>query len=109
MKFRVVCQQTSSDGTESHYAWWSRKQTVALAGSIAIWIASMYDAWRKGLFASTLTHLLHFVRWWESVHHTGDIAEARPHRIHAAGLCAFSIQPASTPVRLHYQCARCRC
>ena len=42
-----------------------------------------------------------------SSHHRRN--RRRSHRIHAARLCALSIQPRSTAVWLHHQFARCRC
>jgi hypothetical protein len=47
----------------------------ASAGSTASWTASMSADLRQSLY-SYAHSLLHFVRWWESVHHTGDISEA---------------------------------
>src|ERR1700739_4368737 len=74
MKFRGICQKTSS-GAHSPI------QVVEQStGKGVAWINRYLDREyvrrlaHKSLF--TYAHsLLHFVRWWESVHHTGDIAE----------------------------------
>jgi integrase len=75
MKFRVVYQQTSSDGQ-------SPVRVVDPATDCGVgWINRYLDReYVRRVADRTLRlyahHLLHFVRWWESVHHTGDIAEA---------------------------------
>ena len=73
MKFRVICQKTSS-GAHSPI------QVVEQSGGKGVaWINRYLDREyvrrlaNKSLF--TYAHsLLHFVRWWESVHHTGEIS-----------------------------------
>src|ERR1700731_4017173 len=53
----------------------SRAPAARSAGSIVSWTASMF-AGLAGKTLRTYAHnLLHFVRWWESVHHTGDAVE----------------------------------
>jgi hypothetical protein len=41
-------------------------------------------------------HLLHFLRWWESVHHTDVIVERR-HQVHSTRLRALSVRTTTTP------------
>jgi hypothetical protein len=76
--------------------------------------------------------LLHFVRWWESVHHTGEISRAdltestlldymvqtveffgqilgRPYRIDPARLHALPVQSRTCALRLHHQRPRGLC
>jgi len=73
MKFSVICQKTSS-GAHSPI------QVVEQStGKGVAWINRYLDREyvrrlaNKSLF--TYAHsLLHFVRWWESVHHTGEIS-----------------------------------
>jgi hypothetical protein len=48
-------------------------------------------------------NLLHFVRWWESLHHRGDIVERGPDRVDAPGLCALPVQPTTSAFRFHHQ------
>src|SRR5260370_8753429 len=75
MKCRVICQKSSS-GAHSPI------QVVEQStGKGVAWINRYLDreyvrrVANKSLF--TYAHsLLHFVRWWESVHHTGEISAA---------------------------------
>jgi integrase len=75
MKFRVICQKTSS-GAHSPI------QVVEQStGKGVAWINRYLDREyvRRLANKSLLTYahsLLHFVRWWESVHHTGEISAA---------------------------------
>jgi len=75
MKFRVICQKTSS-GTQSPI------QVVEQStGKGVAWINRYLDREyvRRLANKSLLTYahsLLHFVRWWESSHHTGEISAA---------------------------------
>ena len=73
MKFRVLYQQTDN----AHSPIQIVEQTT---GRSVGWINRYLDReYVRRLAKTTLRSyahsLLHFVRWWESVHHTGDIAE----------------------------------
>ena len=48
-------------------------------------------------------NLLHFVRWWASVHHTGDVVGRRPYRINAAGLYPIPVRSTTSAFRFHHQ------
>jgi len=73
MKFRVICQKTSSvtqspiqvveQSTGNGVAWINRYLDREYVRRLA----------NKSLFAYAHS-LLHFVRWWESIHHTGEIS-----------------------------------
>ena len=72
MKFRVIHQKTPS-GAHSPY-----QVVEQLTGRGVAWINRFLDREYVRRLASTSLYsyahsLLHFVRWWESVHHTGDI------------------------------------
>src|ERR1700674_5653063 len=75
MKFHVIYQQTSPNAQcPVHVV----EQTT---GREVVWINRYLDReYVRRLADRSLRiyayHLLHFVRWWESVHHTGDLAEA---------------------------------
>ena len=76
MKFRVICQKTSS-GAHSPI------QVVEQStGQGRRWINRYLDREyvrrlaRQESAYSYAHSLLHFVRWWESVHHTGEISAA---------------------------------
>ena len=75
MKFHVVHPPSPAMDTVP-FALSSRPPAARSAGSIVSWTASTFAAWRTRRYAPTLTNLLHFVRWWESVHHTGDVVES---------------------------------
>ena len=74
MKFRVVHQKTPS-GAHSPY------QVVEQSTGKGVgWINRYLDRDYVRRLANTslysyANNLLHFVRWWESVHHTGDITK----------------------------------
>jgi integrase/recombinase XerD len=74
MKFRVVHQKTPS-GAHSPY------QVVEQSTGKGVgWINRYLDRDYARRLANTslysyANNLLHFVRWWESVHHTGDISK----------------------------------
>jgi len=75
MKFRVIYQQTP------HNARGPIHLIESTSGREVGWINRYLDReYVRRLADTTLRtyahNLLHFVRWWESVHHTGDIAEA---------------------------------
>jgi len=75
MKFRVVCKKTASGAHSPIFV--IEEET----GQGVDWINRYLDREYvrrladKSLY-SYAHSLLHFVRWWESVHHTGDISEA---------------------------------
>lgn len=74
MKFRVIHQKTSS-GAHSPF------QVVEQSTGKGVgWINRYLDRDYVRRLANTSLYsyansLLHFVRWWESVHHTGDISK----------------------------------
>src|SRR5271165_1018683 len=75
MKFRVIYQQTP------HNARGPIHLIESTSGREVGWINRYLDReYVRRLADTTLRtyahNLLHFVRWWESIHHTGDIAEA---------------------------------
>src|SRR5947209_4183901 len=74
MKFCVIHQQTS------HNAHCPRRVVEQSTGQGVAWINRYLDREYVRRIADTTLrtyahNLLHFVRWWESVHHTGDIGE----------------------------------
>src|SRR6201997_2798372 len=73
MKFRLIHQQVSNNPQSS-------VRVVEQTGREVRWINRYLDReYVRRLANTTLRtyahNLLHFVRWWESVHHTGDIRE----------------------------------
>ena len=74
MKFHLI-QQQASNKTQS-----PARVVEQTTGSEVGWINRYLDREYVRRLANTSLriygyHLLHFVRWWESVHHTGDIRE----------------------------------
>src|SRR5215831_16364675 len=74
MKFGVLYQQTA------HNAQSPIRVVDQTTGHDVVWINRYLDREYVRRLANTTLRsyahsLLHFVRWWESVHHTGDIAE----------------------------------
>src|SRR5437660_1823018 len=74
MKFRLI-QQRTSNKTQS-----PARVVEQTTGCEVDWINRYLDREYVRRLADTSLriyayHLLHFVRWWESVHHTGDIRE----------------------------------
>ena len=75
MKFHVIYQQTSPRAQ-------SPIQVVEQTTGRGVgWVNRYLDREYVRRLANTSLriyayNLLHFVRWWESLHHTGDIAEA---------------------------------
>ena len=51
------------------------RPAVRLTGSISISITRSFAAWRIRTLQSYAHELLHFLRWWESVHHTDAVAK----------------------------------
>jgi len=74
MKFRVLYQQTSN---QAHSPVRVVEQTTAHGiGWVNRYLDREYVRRLANTTLRTYAHnLLHFVRWWESVHHTGDIRE----------------------------------
>jgi integrase/recombinase XerD len=75
MKFHVVCQPASSHA-QSPY-----RVVEQTAGQEIGWINRYLDREYVRRLANTTLRiyahsLLHFVRWWESVHHTGDVVQS---------------------------------
>ncbi len=75
MKFHVIHQQTAHPGQSPS------RVVETTTGREVGWINRYLDReYVRRLAATTLRtyayNLLHFVRWWESIHHTGDVAEA---------------------------------
>jgi integrase len=73
MKFRLIHQQVSNNAQSSVHV-------VEHTGPEVGWINRYLDReYVRRLANTTLRtyahNLLHFVRWWESVHHTGDMKE----------------------------------
>lgn len=73
MKFRLIHQQASHSAQ-------SPVRVVEQTGREVAWINRYLDReYVRRLANTTLRtyahNLLHFVRWWESVHHTGDMRE----------------------------------
>jgi integrase len=78
MNFQVICQKTAAQRTLARTRWSSRAHWPrSRAGLTVTWIASMFAAWPTPACASTPTTCSHFVRWWESIHRTGDITPTR--------------------------------
>src|SRR5215469_10065830 len=75
MKFSVTCQKTPSGAHSPIYV------IEHSSGQGVAWINRFLDRQyvrrlsNKSLYAYAHS-LLHFVRWWESVHHTGELSEA---------------------------------
>ncbi len=102
MKFHVVYQPTSRNAQSPV------RVVEQTTGREIGWINRYLDReYVRRLADTTLRiyahNLLHFVRWWESVHHTGDVRRRRPYRIDAPGLCALPVQPATSALRIHHQ------
>jgi hypothetical protein len=75
MKFRVICQKTPSG---AHSPIQVAEQST---GNGVGWINRYLDREYVRRLANTSLYsyahsLLHFVRWWESVHHTGEISQS---------------------------------
>ena len=75
MKFRVVCEKTASGAHSPIYV--IERETGQGVGWINRYLDREYV--RRLAYKSLYSYahsLLHFVRWWEGVHHTGDISAA---------------------------------
>jgi integrase len=75
MKFRVVCAKNPSGAGSPIYV--IEQETGQGVGWINRYLDREYvrRLAHKSLYSYAYS-LLHFVRWWESVHHTGEITEA---------------------------------
>lgn len=74
MKFRVVCKKTA--GVHSPFSV-IEEETGQGVGWINRYLDREYVRRLADKSLRSYAHsLLHFVRWWESGHHTGDISEA---------------------------------
>ena len=101
MKFRLI-QQTSNPAQSPV------RVVEQTTGREVGWINHYLDREYVRRLADTslrtyALNLLHFVRWWESVHHTGDIVEADLTESNPPGLCALPVQPTPAAFRFHHQ------
>ena len=80
---------------EARFASSSRRPAVRWTGSTATWISEYVRRLADTTLRSYAHELLHFLRWWESVHHTDAVTERCAHRIDLARLCAIPVQPAT--------------
>jgi hypothetical protein len=103
MKFRAIYQRTSNNAQSP-----VRVVEQSTGGEIG-WINRYLDReYVRRLADTTLRiyahNLLHFVRWWESVHHTGDVVEgdltgrAAPGR--GSGICLPRVECCRNTTRL---------
>ena len=74
MKFRIICRQSSNNAQSPV------RVVEQTTGREVGWINRYLDRQHVRCLAETSLrtdayNLLHFVRWWESIHHTGDVAE----------------------------------
>ena len=75
MKFRVVCKKTASGAHSPIFV--IEEETGQGVGWINRYLDREYVRRLADKSLNSYAHsLLHFVRWWDSVHHTGDISEA---------------------------------
>ena len=75
MKFRVVREKTAPGAHSPIYV--IEQGTSKGVGWINRYLDREYVRRLANTSLYSYAHsLLHFVRWWESVHHTGDISEA---------------------------------
>src|SRR6266478_491546 len=74
MKFRVLYQQTADNAQSPIHV--VEQSTGRSVGWINRYLDREYVRRLANTTLRSYAHsLLHFVRWWESVHHTGDIAK----------------------------------
>jgi hypothetical protein len=98
MKFRILYQ--TSNNTQSPVRIVEEK-TKREVGWTNRYLDREHVRRLGGRTLRTYAHnLLHFVRWWESIHRRrcGTGAD----RIDAPGLCALSIEQRASPFRFHY-------
>ena len=82
MKFQVICHRTSGNGqspvriveqtTGREVGWVNRYLDREYVRRLADTTLMRFKLLRRRIYAH---ELLHFLRWWESVHHTADITE----------------------------------
>jgi hypothetical protein len=106
MKFRLI-QQTSNPAQSPV------RVVEQTTGREVGWINHYLDREYVRRLADTslrtyALNLLHFVHWWESVHHTGGIVEADLTAstlldVDTPGLCALPVQPTPAAFRFHHQ------
>ena len=102
MKFRILYQQ-SPHNTQSPIR--VMEQT---SGREIGWINRYLDReYVRRLANTTLRtyahNLLHFVRWWESIHHTGDIVEGQLSESTLLDLRALPVRPATSAFGFYHQ------
>ena len=74
MKFRVICHHSCDARSPIHII---EQTTGCEVGWLNRYLDREYVRRLADTTLRTYAHnLLHFVRWWESIHHTGDIVEA---------------------------------
>ena len=101
MKFRLIQQQIS------HNAQSPIRVVEQTTGREVGWINRYLDReYVRRLTNTSLRayayNLLHFVRWWESVRHTGDIREG--HLTESTLLeCALPVRPTTAAFPFHHQ------
>ena len=106
MKFRVIDQHSHDPRNPIHII----EQTT---GWEVGWINRYLDReYVRRLADTTLRtyayNLLHFVRWWESIHHTGDIVEADLTESTLLDYVALPVQPTTSAFGFPHQRPRCR-
>ncbi len=102
MKFCVLYQQTA-DNAQSPI-----RVVEQTTGRAVGWINRYLDREYVRRLANTTLRtyahsLLHFVRWWESVHHTGDIGEGDLTESTLLDYRALPIQSTTSAFRFHHQ------
>ena len=102
MKFRVIYQHTAPSAHSP------ARVVEQNTGREIGWINRYLDReYVRRLADKTLRidayNLLHFVRWWESVHHTGEVRETDLTGSDAPGISSLPIQPPTPAFRLHHQ------
>ena len=102
MNFIVVYPTSIQQPAQSPFALSSRRPAAKLTGSIGTWIASTFAAWRTRRLRTYAHDLLHFLRWWESVHHTDDVAKVPLPNRHC-WIMSDSSPPTTSAFRLHHQ------
>ena len=108
MKFRVIFQKTAARLTQPISCGRAEHRTGSR------WINRYLDREHVRRLANTSLRsyaysLLHFVRWWESIHHTGEITEADLTESTLLDYLRFqsSLQPRA--FCRHHQRPRCCC
>ena len=102
MKFCVIYQQTS------HNAQSPVRVVEQTTGREVGWINRYLDReYVRRLANTTLRiyahNLLHFVRWWESAHHTGDVREGDLIESTLLDYVKFPVQPTTSAFSFHHQ------